>query len=238
MYDKSFFINQEHWNNAFSFHERKNPQLFVPSLKYISNFSEIELGKEVVFEDYDFDDSLHACKWLKNLYEFEYEWKKTVLFDNHNHAYFFWHKWKEYKTSYTLIHIDQHADMRVPKVFLEKTELWDMNKIFEYTNFELNVWDYIVPAQKDWLIYRSIQLRDTQDFELYLQSKVEDERIICNIDLDIFAPELDYIDEKLKLESIKKAIDSADFITVATSPFFINQELALVYFHKIFNTWH
>lgn len=82
MYDKEFFITQKVGNNALSFEERKNKRLFVPSLKKISHFDEIELqappsplqegGNKVAFEDFDFNDTLQTCYGLKNFYEMEY----------------------------------------------------------------------------------------------------------------------------------------------------------------------
>ncbi|MDR0771974.1 MAG: hypothetical protein LBF15_02780 [Candidatus Peribacteria bacterium] len=59
--------------------------------------------------------------------------------------------------------------------------------------------------------------------------------IILNLDLDFFEPNLDYIDYDLKKKFILEVADKADLITVATSPFFINQELALKVFKDIFS---
>jgi hypothetical protein len=58
---------------------------------------------------------------------------------------------------------------------------------------------------------------------------------ILNLDLDFFQKDLDYIDYKLKKEVILEIASNVDFITVATSPFFINQKLALDVFHDLFS---
>jgi len=61
-YSQSFYITQNHGNNAFSYDTRQHKKLFVPALKNIQNFDEIELGKEIVFSDYDFDENLIEAK--------------------------------------------------------------------------------------------------------------------------------------------------------------------------------
>jgi hypothetical protein len=62
----------------------------------------------------------------------------------------------------------------------------------------------------------------------------EKRNIILNLDLDFFEPELDYIDYELKKKVILDIASKAKVITVATSPFFINQELALKVFRDLF----
>ena len=57
--------------------------------------------------------------------------------------------------------------------------------------------------------------------------------IILDIDLDFFAPEMDYIDNEFKLVVIKKLMSLADVVTIATSPFFIEQNLAINWLKRI-----
>ena len=49
------------------------------------------------------------------------------------------------------------------------------------------------------------------------------ENSILNLDLDIFAPELDHIPENKKIQIIKNLIPKVKYITIATSPYFIDQ---------------
>jgi hypothetical protein len=56
-----------------------------------------------------------------------------------------------------------------------------------------------------------------------------------NLDLDFFEPELDFIDYELKKKVIVDIASKSSFITVSTSPFFINQELALKVFFDLFS---
>jgi len=61
-----------------------------------------------------------------------------------------------------------------------------------------------------------------------------DNDVILNLDLDFFQPNLNYINYNLKKKVIQNAAKKAKIITVATSPFFINQEYAIKVFKDIF----
>ena len=240
MYSKPFYITKNIGNNSLSFEKRENPKLYVPNLIKISNFSKIKLLKEnperITFQDFWFDDKLSTNFWLENFYEIEYFWKKIYLFDNHNHALYFWYLAKNQWniTSWaTLYHIDEHADYRDPKMDLEKT---DLKSIFEYTNFsKINVGNYIIPAEREGLVWKTVQIRNTQNLENYLENKKDKENnIILNLDLDFFQPDLDFIDYELKKKVVLDISKKADVITISTSPFFIDQELAIKVFKDLF----
>jgi hypothetical protein len=49
------------------------------------------------------------------------------------------------------------------------------------------------------------------------------ENAILNIDIDIFAPELDHIPEEKKIQIIKNLLKRVKYVTIATSPYFIDQ---------------
>lgn len=244
MYKKWFFIENPVWNNEFSYEKRKNKKIFVPSLIEAKDFSEIKLQddkEKIAFEDFDFDDKLSTNYWLKNFYKFKIKWKEIILFDNHNHAFYFWYearkKWIIWNKN-ILIHIDEHADTRDNNKFINREETQDLQKVFDFTNFVLNVWDYIIPAQKEGIIWEIFQVRNTQNLEDYLEkfgkNFIKKEKIILNLDLDFFQPDLDFIDFDLKEKVVLDAFEKADFITVCTSPFFINQNLAIEKFKNIF----
>lgn len=259
MYSKWFYITEPFWNNAFSYNKRPNKRLYIPSLVKINNLDLVKFWDHIVFEDFDFHWNLQSCTWLENFYEIELdqiqgrfpsskEWqKKLYLVDNHNHVYFFWHKarldWIISNNS-TLYHIDEHTDLRDPWIYLEQEELKDLKRIFEYTNY-VDVWNYIIPAIHDWLIKEMHQIRSESELnalaplikgELKGDSvPVSQNSIILNLDLDFFQPKLDYIDYNLKKEVIQKLIKKASLITIATSPFFIDQDLALKIMKDLFS---
>ena len=243
MYNKWFFIESPVWNNEFSFDKRQNKKLFVPEIIEAKSFDEIKFQddlEKIAFEDFDFDDKLSTNYWLKNFYRFQMWWKEVVLFDNHNHAFYFWYEARSRKIIWDkniLIHIDQHADTRDNDKIISKSDSKSFEKVFDFTNFVLNVWDYIIPAQKEGIIENVVQIRNTKNLEDYLQNfsnKKNNSKIILNLDLDFFASELDFIDFELKKKVILDAFEKASYVTVCTSPFFVDQGLAVEKFKEIF----
>ena len=243
MYNKWFFIENPVWNNEFSFDKRQNKKLFVPEIIEAKSFNEIKFQddlEKIAFEDFDFDDKLSTNYWLKNFYRFQMWWKEVVLFDNHNHAFYFWYEARSRKIIWDkniLIHIDQHADTRDNDKIISKSDSKSLEKVFDFTNFVLNVWDYIIPAQKEGIIENIVQIRNTKNLEDYLQNfsnRKNNSKIILNLDLDFFASELDFIDFELKKKVILDAFEKASYVTVCTSPFFVDQGLAVEKFKEIF----
>ena len=49
------------------------------------------------------------------------------------------------------------------------------------------------------------------------------ENTVLNLDIDIFAPELDHIPEYKKVKIIKNLLQKVKYVTIATSPYFIDQ---------------
>jgi len=242
MYTKEIFINTPVWNNAFSFEQRENKSIFIPEIITldISELDKVQIQNDktkIAFED--FDDKISTNYWLKNFYRIPYLDKQIILFDNHNHAFYFWFEalknWL-IKQKAILYHIDEHADTRDNKKDINKQDISDLQKVYDFTNLVLNVGDYIIPAQKVWLISEVIQIRNTTNLQDYLEKKddLKEENIILNLDLDFFQPELDFIDYKLKKKVVLDLAKKAKIITVATSPFFIDQELAIKVFRDLF----
>lgn len=243
MYNKWFFIESPVWNNEFSFDKRQNKKLFVPEIIEAKSFDEIKFQddlEKIAFEDFDFDNKLSTNYWLKNFYRFQIWWKEVVLFDNHNHAFYFWYEARSRKIIWDkniLIHIDQHADTRDNNKIISKSDSKSLEKVFDFTNFVLNVWDYIIPAQKEGIIENIVQIRNTKNLEDYLQNfsnRKNNLKIILNLDLDFFASELDFIDFELKKKVILDVFEKASYVTVCTSPFFVDQGLAVEKFKEIF----
>lgn len=238
MYKIPFYIETPVWNNAFSYEKRVHKKLLVSSLiEWI--LENIELWNETVFEDYDFEDQFISAKWLKNFYKLKWNDKDLYLFDNHNHAFYFWYLSRNawiIGNNNILYHVDEHSDMRKPNKILEKSSSWDLKNIFEYTNFELNVGNYIIPALAEWIISEVIQIRNENNlFDYDFSKKDMNKDIILNLDLDFFEPNLDYIDYESKKKVILDIAKKAKIITVATSPFFIDQALAIEVFKDLFS---
>jgi hypothetical protein len=220
------FIESKTGNNAISYEARKklnsSTKLYIPPLKHLYKFStnEIQLGDKIVFEEI-INWKLQKFQWLKNYLFFKKNNTFFAIFDNHNVAFYFIAKFFfSYQKKVNLIHIDQHSDLNLPP--------FDCNckSITEATNYSLrflNVWNYLIPAKNNFLneIY---QVRSEYALYNYFPKYCKNSKIL-NIDLDFW-------DEKMwsnidSLFFIKKHLLKFKLVLIATSPFFINQKLAL-----------
>ncbi len=224
-YSQPFVIEGPVGNNALSFDRRgPAPRLWVPSL-IDGAFDDVRPGDEVVFEELDEHSALHSCAGLAHLVRTDWGGIPAVVIDNHNHAFYFWCEaidLGQIERGATLIHIDQHRDMRIPARGYDGTTLEDA---FDYTNFHLNVGNYIVPARDAGLI-GDIQMV-TGAAPLDDHGFVERRNKILNIDLDFFAPEMAHVDFELARRFIAAHLPTTSLITIATSPFFIDQAQAI-----------
>lgn len=232
MYDKAFYLTGKRGNNAFAYEERgAEPRLYVPSVIQ-GTLEDVLEGEEVVFADYDDEGVLQNCKGLKHFVKMQFNGVPVVVVDNHNHVFYFWYEVLEQgilQRGASLVHVDAHKDARVPKVLFEGGNL---DEVFRYTNEVLNVGNYIIPAQKEGLI-GDVQFV-TGEAALEDRSFMERPNKILNVDLDFFAPDLDYISfEKTKAFILEQA-KTASLITVCTSPFFIEQKLAIARLIDVF----
>lgn len=238
-FEKSFYLTEKTGNNALSYNNRKNKKLYVPSL-IKGDISDAIIWDKIVFEDFSFENEhkLKSSIWLKNYVEARFNNTPMYIFDNHNIALFFWYKhffeWKIWKNN-LLIHIDEHSDMRHCQ---GKTNFSTLEESFESAVKICNVWNYIQPSIEDWLISEVLQIRSEENLKNYaknLEKMNKNSDIILNLDLDFFSPHLDYIDYNLKKKIILDASYKAKIITVSTSPFFIDQDLALKVLRDIFS---
>ncbi len=249
IYQKPWWLTEKVSNNAFHFEERTQPRLYVPSLKE-GTIEDVREGTQVVFEDFDDNGILRSCTGLEHFIRTPHP---AYIFDNHQHALFFWarefHAGK-LRSASTLVHVDQHKDNRIPETFLSREEFLDPKKVFEYTNRVLNVGNFIPAAQhagliKDVIFINSQASIEAMNFE-QLETKFSkntspnssrEQTLILDVDLDFFAPEFDYIPDRLKFECVERLLPLADVITVATSPFFIDQKRAIERLHQLLQSF-
>ena len=224
-YSQPFDIEGPVGNNALSYERRgPAPTLWVPSL-VTGGFDDVVAGDRVVFEDFDEHGVLQSCCGLTHLVKTDWAGVPAVVMDNHNHAFYFW--WEARLTGRiapdaTLVHLDQHRDTRVPDEPYRGTTLEDA---FAYTNFHLNVGNYVVPSQQCGLV-GDIQMVTGEDALRDLGYATRRNKIL-NIDLDFFAPEMSYVDVELAERFIAFHLRTASLVTIATSPFFIGQADAI-----------
>jgi len=238
MWYSGFWLSGKVWNNAISYDKRsqitKNPKIFVANLVNWE-IEDVKLGDKIVFEELDKNWNIERFSWLKNFVELDLNGKKIFVIDNHNHALFlramecFKHniKW------IPVVHVDQHSDMNEPENIENFEKNMDLKEIFDYTNLVCNVGNFIIPAQKLWIVGKIYQLRTENSL---LNFKISEKNFILDIDLDFWADEMGILKFEKTINAVKKILAEAKFVTIATSPYFIKQELALHVLEKILSS--
>ncbi len=227
-----FWIEQPVGNNAFSFDQRSVKKIFVPPL-ISGTINNVQLGQEPAFVEVE-DGHEHVRTGLKNFIYWNFNNKPIFIFDNHNHAFFFWllaFKGGVFKNNLFLVHVDQHTDVWEPpnNPGFSLDEEIDLKKVFEYTNFTLNVGTFIKPAMYLGLFSDLFIINNYADY-----NTIFEEPFVLDIDLDIFEPNSSVLDDSTKIIKIRNWLKQAVLITIASSPFFIDQSLALKRLKEIF----
>ena len=221
-----FFISESLGNNAFSFERRDNKKIYVAPLISSADLECLRVGKKIAFSEIHDGVELN----VRGLKRFLYlnKWGKDIfIFDNHNHAFFFWCwalKFGRMKMGQPLVHVDQHKDLRVPSKVppFKVGPAMDLDQVFHYTNSVLNVGNFIQPALALG-IFSHVEMVDHQEaFSAHWSGD-----FVLDLDMDIFSKAMDYIDDEMKIKKIKEWIRQASLITIATSPFFMDQQIAI-----------
>lgn len=224
-----FYIDRPIGNNIFSYEDRNNKKIYVPKL-IEGTLDDVVVGNEVVFNEIDENIEIQA-KGLKNMVKYNFKDKDVYIFDNHNHALYFWIKslkLNNFNKGCKLVHIDQHKDMREPENY--DVDMDNIDDVFRYTNEVLNVGNFIQPALKHSIFSEVIIIDSSYGFNLDVQGE-----FVLDIDLDIFSKDMEYISYDLRINKIKELIEKAKVITIASSPFFIDQEYAIKVLKELFN---
>ena len=229
-YYKGFTLDQAVGNNAFSYSQRLNKSIDVPSLVE-GSLDDLCVGNTIVFSEVSSKGEENMVG-LKNFLYLNVDDKPVFIFDNHNHAFFFWcyaFSNKQFKNTEHLVHVDQHKDMRKPKEWIDSQDIVDLDKVFQYTNEVLNVGNFIQPALKA-KVFLDVQMIDNENsFDDPLP-----EKYVLDIDIDIFSEDMRYIDESMKISRIKEYMKGASLITIATSPYFMDQNRAIDFIKELF----
>ncbi len=233
-YQKPFYITEPLSNNAFDFAARQqinpHPQIYVPSL-IEGDLADLKIGQQIVFEAQDDNGNLQSCRGLQNFLKTKFAGIDTYIFDNHHHAFFFWH-WhflnQQIPFPTTLIHLDQHKDTRLPAVLpdINLSSPQALEELYQYTHTWLNVGNFIPAAISTGLIQEVIQINSSEHLENFALQETPS-NFILDLDLDFLAPELNYLPAEKIRQLFQELAPKSQLITIATSPFFIDQNLAL-----------
>lgn len=222
-YYNGFYIEEPVGNNMFSYEQRSQKSIYVPALLGRS-LEDLQISDEICFCECIEGEEI-CCSGLEKFIELKRARNTAYIFDNHNHALYFWIDALEkglFEKGTKLVHIDQHKDMRDPEYYIESL---DKKDIFEYTNYVLNVGNFIKPALEKGIFSEVIIIDSEYGFNEKTNGIGED--FVLDIDVDIFSKDMDYIDFDLRMDCIKELAQKAKAITIATSPYFIEQEYAI-----------
>lgn len=228
-YYHGFFLSGPVGNNAFSYEDRETQSLYIPPIM-AGGLDDLSVGIGTAFSEMRDGKEIDAVG-LNDFVYMPWGGKDVFIFDNHNHAFFFWNyevMMGRVARGLTLLHVDQHRDMRDASVPFTGGD--DLARIFDYTNFVLDVGNFIKPAL-DLKIFSHVEtVSSSDDFQKNFTAP-----FVFDLDMDIFSPEMDYIPHAIKMECVRAGLQAASAVTIATSPYFIDQEKALMNIRGIFN---
>ena len=229
---KGFYIPAPTGNNAFSYEIRLNKRIYVAPLSE-GTPADLRVGSRIAFSEVE-DGVEKNDMGLEKFIYFRYKNTDVFIFDNHNHAFFFWlaaFLQDKLKPGAKLIHVDMHSDMYNPSApfALSLRKDFTLEEVFNYTQRILTVSSFIKPALQMGLFSDVEVIDSTLSFE-----NVIPERFVLDIDMDIFYKDLDYIGYEVKMDKIRAYIERAEFVTIATSPFFMDQEKSIRYVRAFF----
>ena len=222
-----FYLDEKSANSQIS--NCKTPIRVAP-IKKVDKYESLEID----YEHFAFAENDEYFHGLKNFLWIEKSGLPPIfIFDNHNHSIVFRYNiiYSKNFNNVELIHIDQHSDCRENENHLGLN--WkenELEKVFKFWNEKCNVGNFILPALESRIITNQIQIRSTTTLENLNINK--NQNFILDIDLDFC---LDWIDrDKVNQETVKllknkidKIRASALWVTIATSPYFLDQELAI-----------
>ena len=204
------------WNNQFCFNQVENPKIWIANT-IDWTVENLEIWDNTVFREMK-NWKIIEYKWLKNFIQIKNQNQSIYIFDNHNHALKYWiDEYKQWNIPFwfDLIHIDQHTDMNQSEFDLD----------IQNPNYDVyNVWNFIQPAIKSGLINKVEQI-NTEYKLLNFQTNEKD--LILDIDLDFRAPEMSIEKYPETIKKAKNLISKSRVVTIATSPYFLDQNLSI-----------
>jgi len=167
---------------------------------------------------------------LESFIQVQSDSSSFFFFDNHNHALFFRAEYlAQHPWNYSVIHLDQHSDMNPCDKKIQQT---DLKSRFSFAENKTHVGNFIQPALQNGLI-SSVELVLTEYRLKEIVSQLP-ESYLLDIDLDFRAPEMGYRFQD-HLSYLRVLLQHAKAVTVATSPYFLDQWLALKMIKQLFS---
>lgn len=203
--------------------------LRVPELKS-GDLADLKIWDQPVFAEYNSQGNLQFFYGLKNHLLLEWENTSIAIIDNHNHALY--HRYRSYldekfSKGIHLIHLDQHSDARS-----NPYHIWaeNLTAIETFCNEQCQVGNFIAPAIQSGLIGSVENI--LSEYQL-LNFELNKSEYLLDIDCDFWDPRMGIEQEQKVLTITRELIKGAKFVTIATSPYFLDQQLAIKIIHKL-----
>lgn len=168
--------------------------------------ADVKLWSHIVFEETDENSKFHQCTGLEYIVKIE---PNIVIVDNHDRVLEFRPK------GFPVLHIDQHTDMR---------PVWSDG---------VNVGNFLRHALDTHFITKSTQINTEYSLLNFDYSSIELSNYILDIDLDFRHPDMSIEQFDKTIQITKELIKKAKVVTIATSPYFLDQNLAIKILKKI-----
>ncbi|MDP3975342.1 MAG: UPF0489 family protein [bacterium] len=219
-------------NNAFSLPKKADRLPLTITPLCLGSLDELRIGGHVAFQDFDGDASTGSAsyRWIEC-----FGLESAILcldypiplyaFDNHNHAFYGWcegMKTEWFQKGATLVHLDAHFDDAEPASYQVSVD--DLEDVWRYTNEVLQIATFIQPALRSGVFSKVLNFVESSDFDSLPQI---DGEVVLNIDLDVFCEDMSHISWRQKVDMLKHYLPQTKLITMATSPFFIEQQKAI-----------
>lgn len=167
---------------------------------------DVKCWSHIVFEETDEKGQLHQCTGLEYIVKIE---PNIVIVDNHDRVLEF------REQGLPVIHIDQHTDLR--PVGPEG----------------INVGNFLRYALDTWFIPSATQINTEYSLLHFDYSTINLSNYILDIDLDFRHPDMSIEQFNKTIQITKNLIKKAKIVTIATSPYFLDQNLALQLLHQL-----
>jgi hypothetical protein len=221
-------------NNAFSLPKKADRNLLAITPLRAGSLDELRVGKQVGFQDFDGDQWLECVGLESAILCLDYP-VPIYIFDNHNHVFYAWAealKMGWFQSGATLVHMDEHFDDSEPSNPLAplKGGIGSLEDVWRYTNEVLQIATYIKPALHLGIFKECLSYVESADFKMRNEGSSD---IVLNLDIDVFHADMSHISWQQKIDVIKYYLPRTKLVTIATSPYFIDQEKAIEFVKKI-----
>lgn len=219
-------------NNAFSLPLKADrSKLTITPLK-IGKLDELNVGKHIAFQDFE-GERWQDCVGLESAILCLNFPIPIYIFDNHNHVFYAWCealKMGWFEKGAVLVHMDEHFDASMPPLIPAQSDLKSLENVWRFTNETLQIATYIKPALTLEIFSECVDYVESSQFAVRNQQSMD---IVLNLDIDVFHSDMNHISWQQKIDVLKYYLPRVKLITIATSPYFIDQHKAIDLIKKV-----